>query len=48
MPDDLAFDVGEERLASIARRESLDVVRAEVVEKRLPIGAGDGDARPIR
>ena len=44
MSDYLAFDIGEEGFAGVARLESLDVVRAETVEKLLPICARYCDA----
>ena len=37
VPNDLSLDVGKERLATRAGHKSLHVVRAEVVQKRLPI-----------
>ena len=47
-PSDLSFDVRKKRLATLARHEPFDVVRAEVVQKRLPIRAGHRHTRPAR
>lgn len=47
MANDLAFHIGEKRLATLAWREFFHVVRAEVIEKGLPVGSGDSDARPV-
>src|SRR3954469_24085228 len=44
MAYDMAFDAGEECFATAAGSQSLYIVRAEVIGKRLAVLAGNGDA----
>src|SRR3954469_18607397 len=44
MADDVPFDAGEECFATAAGSQSLYIVGAEVIGKRLAVLAGNGDA----
>src|SRR4029079_519538 len=44
---DLTFDIGEKRFTARAGSKPIDVVRAEVMQKSLPVAAAQAHARPI-